>query len=99
MHFFNENYTKDISVEDYAKERHISTCWFIRSFKQVTKMTPMQYILSLRINGAISLMDTTTYNISQIAASVGYDNPLYFSRLFKKHTGFSPSEYKNKDKK
>ena len=43
---------------------------------------------------AIFLLENTNYSINQIASVVGYDNPLYFSRLFKKHTGMSPREYK-----
>lgn len=100
IHFFNDNYNQTISIEDYAEEHHMSACWFIRSFKQIVKTTPMQYIVSLRITNAMNLMDNTAYNVSQVAAAVGYDNPLYFSRLFSKYTGMSPSEYKkSKNKK
>ncbi|MBQ8688190.1 MAG: helix-turn-helix domain-containing protein [Ruminococcus sp.] len=93
-HYFNENYNAPINIDEYAESRHISTCWFIRSFKQILKVTPMQYILSLRIANAQSLLESTEYNISEIAEAVGYDNPLYFSRLFHKHIGVSPSEYR-----
>ena len=95
-HFFNENYNQPISIEKYAEEHNFTPSWFIQNFKQVTKMTPLQYIVSLRINNAMNLLDQTNHNITQIAAAVGYDNALYFSRLFKKHTGMSPSEYKNR---
>lgn len=95
-HYFNENYNKQLNIDEYAQSRHMSTCWFIRSFRQILKVTPMQYILSLRMANAQSLLETTEYNISEIAESVGYDNPLYFSRLFHKHTGISPSEYRKK---
>ena len=61
-------------------------------------MTPLQYIVSLRITNSMNLMDNTNYNINQIAAAVGYDNAQYFSRLFKKHTGMTPSEYKNRER-
>lgn len=98
-HYFNENYNQSISIKEYAAERHISDCWFNRSFKQVIKMTPMQYIVSLRITNAMNLMDNTDYNISQVASAVGYDNALYFSRLFHKHTGMAPSDYKKKREK
>lgn len=47
--FFNEHFTENISVEDYALSRHMSTCWFIRSFKRYNGVTPMQYIVNLRI--------------------------------------------------
>ena len=93
-HYFNENYNKPLNIDEYAESRHMSTCWFIRSFKQILKVTPMQYILSLRMSNAQSLLETTQYNISEIAEAVGYDNPLYFSRLFHKHIGVSPSEYR-----
>lgn len=93
-HYFNENYNKPLNIDEYAESRHMSTCWFIRSFKQLLKVTPMQYILSLRMANAQSLLETTEYNISEIAEAVGYDNALYFSRLFHKHVGVSPSEYR-----
>lgn len=95
-YYFNDNYHKDISIEEYAASHHMSTCWFIRSFKRYTGMTPMQYVLSIRIANAQNLLKTTNYNISEIAAIVGYDNPLYFSRIFKKQTGLSPKEYRKR---
>lgn len=93
--FFNEHFTENICIEDYAASRHMSACWFIRSFKRYNSLTPMQYILTLRITNAKTLLRTTTYSVSEISAIVGYDNPLYFSRLFKKQTGLAPSEFRN----
>lgn len=92
--YFNEHYNTRISVEEYAASLHISTNWFIRSFKQYTGMSPTQYILSLRMVNAQSLLEHTRYNIGEIAEIVGYDNPLYFSRIFKKELGMSPAQYR-----
>lgn len=98
-HYFNEHYNQQIVIEDYAKERAMTANWFIQSFKKITKFTPMQYILSLRMTNAMNLIDTTNYNMTQIAYAVGYDNSMYFSRVFKKHTGMTPTEYKQRNKR
>ena len=72
----------------------MSVSWFLRNFKQILKKSPMQYLLSIRINNAAVLLETTDYNINEISTIVGYDNPLYFSRLFRKQKGLSPSDYR-----
>lgn len=92
--YFNEHYSEDISIDEYAQNNHFSVSWFIRHFKQCTGSTPMQYILSKRIYNAEILLHDSTYNVTEIAEIVGYDNPLYFSRIFKKVKGLSPSEYR-----
>ena len=98
--YFAEHYHEDICIEDYAEKHHMSTGWFIKNFKQYTGTTPMQYILSKRIHNAETLLENEHYNITEISNIVGYDNPLYFSRIFKKVKGISPTEYrKNIQKK
>lgn len=96
MHYFNKNFYRQIVIEDYAKEHHMTPWWFIQNFKRIAQVTPIQYIVSLRINNAMNLLDSTNYSIAKIANAVGYDNALYFSRLFRKHTGFSPREYRKR---
>lgn len=92
--YFHANYNQSISIEEYAREHGMSVSWLIRNFKDYTNSTPAQYILSLRISNAQSLLETTSYNITEVADIVGYDNPLYFSRLFKKQCGVSPTEFR-----
>ncbi|MBQ2923516.1 MAG: AraC family transcriptional regulator [Tyzzerella sp.] len=92
--YFNEHYSEDISIDEYAENNHFSVSWFIRNFKQCTGSTPMQYILSKRIYNAEILLQNPSYNVTEISRIVGYDNPLYFSRIFKKTKGLSPSEYR-----
>ena len=92
--YFSEHYNEAISIEDFAQSRGMSVSWFMRNFKQIAKVTPMQYILNIRINNAVTLLETTDYNVAEISAIVGYDNPLYFSRIFKKQRGVSPSDYR-----
>ena len=72
----------------------MSVSYFLKKFKEVTTKSPMQYILSIRINNAVSLLESTDYNVTEISTIIGYDNPLYFSRIFKKQKGVSPSDYR-----
>jgi len=54
----------------------------------------MQYLLTIRVNNAASLLETTDYSMAEISAIVGYEDPLYFSRVFRKIKGMSPTEYR-----
>ena len=97
INYFSENYTEDINIEQYAKMRHMSVSWFIRNFKSITKLSPLQYIIALRITNAKALLINTDYPISKISDAVGFDNALYFSRLFHKHTGMSPMKFRKRN--
>ena len=91
---FHAHYNQGINIEEYARSRGMSVSWFIRNFKEYTGTTPTQYLLSLRISNAQSLLESTSCNVTEIAEIVGYNNPLYFSRLFKKQCGVSPTEFR-----
>ena len=92
--FFDEHYNEEISIEQYAVSRNMSMSWFNRSFRSAVGTSPMQYILDVRIRNAQTLLETTDYSVTSIAALVGYENPMYFSRLFRKAKGLSPSKYR-----
>lgn len=94
VHYFNENLASPIEIEAYAQSQHMSCCWFIRSFKQQMGMPPLQYLISVRMNRAMELLEGTEYTVTEIGSMVGYENPLYFSKLFKKQTGKSPTEFR-----
>lgn len=92
--YFYEHSQSALRVEEYAAAHGMSTSWFIRGFREYTGFTPMQYILSVRIANAQNLLETTDYNVSEISEIVGYENPLYFSRVFRKQCGVSPTEFR-----
>ena len=92
--YFEEHYNEDISIEQYAASRSMSTSWFNRSFRRAAGTSPMKYILDIRVRNAQILLETTDYPVSEVASVVGYDNPMYFSRLFSKAKGLSPAKYR-----
>ena len=66
----------------------------MRNFKKVYGVSPKQYLLNIRMNNAQNLLETTDYTVAEIAAIVGYDNSLYFSRIYHKQKGQAPSDYR-----
>ena len=92
--YFSEHYNEPINIDSYAEQNNISTSWFIRNFRLYTGITPKQFIMRKRIYNAEALLQNPQYNINEIARIVGYENPLYFSRIFQKLKGLSPSEYR-----
>lgn len=92
--YFEEHYNEEISIEQYAASRSMSTSWFNRSFRGAVGTSPMKYILDIRIRNAQVLLETTDYSIANIASMIGYDNPMYFSRMFRKAKGMSPAKYR-----
>lgn len=95
MLHFREHYHEDINIESFVKERGYGVRSFYRNFKKHTGLTLLQYLLEVRLANAIKLLETTNFQINEIARLVGYENALYFSRLFRRHTGVSPKEYRN----
>lgn len=95
--YFSAHYNSDINIAEYAASNGMSISWFIKNFKKYTEKTPVQYLTALRLTNAQVLLETTSYSINEIASIVGYLNPLYFSRVFHKQKGCSPSEYRSRN--
>jgi len=97
INHFNREYQRNINIAEYAANQHISCSWFIREFKKYTGYAPKQYITNLRIQHAKELLNNRYLSVNDVSALVGYENQLYFSRIFRKNTGMSPSEYRDKE--
>jgi len=82
----------DISAS--IKSQPICTDHFRRLFKEDTGKTPVQYLLGIRIDYAKDLLRNSTLNVKSISQMCGFDDPYYFSRVFKKLTGKSPENWK-----
>ncbi len=96
--YINNNYNNDISLSDVAGYVYLSTSHFARAFKKYYKISPIQYLLSVRIEKAKSLLEETNLKVGDIASSVGFSAQQRFNDIFKKHLGVSPSEYRQKYK-
>ena len=98
IHFMQENLNKKISLADIAREVKLSVSYFSNLFEEKTGSSPLRYLIYLRIQEACHYLDFTNLKINQISPLVGYEDSLYFSRLFTKTIGIPPSEYKAKKK-
>lgn len=94
--FINENYSKEIKIEQLAQMSGFSLNHFTRVFKQQMKITPSEYIFKQRMARAKQLL-TSSKKAKEVAEQVGYKDEHYFSRAFKKAEGVPPTLYiKNK---
>lgn len=92
--FIHDNLATPLTVATLAREAKLSVPHFTRLFKRQFAVSPMDYVIQKRVALAGSLLTETGLPLKQISATVGYDDPFYFSRLFKKVTGVSPSAYR-----
>lgn len=89
------HYREDIDWEQLSEKCNFSLSYLRKIFKQQTSYTPAQYLTFLRINEAKNLLlNSPDVTISAIGKIVGYEDQYYFSRIFKKHTGCYPSDYR-----
>lgn len=93
--FMNEHMEENITLVDLSHYVGLSKQHLTHLFKKETSFSPIDYFLRMKINRAGQMLDLTDQTVKQIAVSVGIHDPYYFSRLFKKIMGCSPSEYRN----
>ena len=94
IHDLTARYNEPLELDRLAQRCGLSKSRYAHLFRQITGMAPHSYQQLLRMNAAKTLLETTTLPVSEVSAAVGYQDPLYFSRLFKNHTGQSPLHYR-----
>ncbi|MCB0107501.1 MAG: helix-turn-helix domain-containing protein [Caldilineaceae bacterium] len=80
----------------FANHANLSPVSFARLFRQKTGYSPIGYFIRLKIQRACELLETTEMTVGAIGESLGYQDPYYFSRLFKQLTHFSSTQYRGK---
>lgn len=98
IRFVHNNYEREISITDIAKYVFLSPSYFTRAFKEDTGVSPMQYLLNIRIKRACELLIETDMKVGDIAHSVGFSNQQRFNDMFKKQTKMTPMQYRNSSK-
>jgi len=92
--FMQQRLHGSFKLEELASHMRSSKFHFCKKFKDLTSQSPLQYFIQLKMQHACALLDTSEQSIKRIAASLGYDDPYYFSRLFKKQIGLAPQQYR-----
>lgn len=94
IHYMRSKLEARLTVEDMSTRSDLSASHFSSLFRKATGMSPMDYFIHLKLQRACLLLYSSETKIKHIAQAIGYDDPYYFSRLFKKHLGTSPDQYR-----
>ena len=94
VQYIFRHYAENITVQELAKRAYLNNNYFSKLFTSQVGITPQQLILRTRIEKAKELLQYTDLTVGEIAATVGFADALYFSRVFRRHTGMSPSVFR-----
>ncbi len=95
--FMENNFAEEITLNKLAKEAKMSTASFFRAFKKITNCTPVDYLIRLRIEKAVKMMEENSdVRVVDVSTGTGFWNSSYFSRKFKEIMGTSPTDYLKK---
>lgn len=94
IEFIEMNYSRNITVSEMSRFVGLDRSYLYSIFKDFLNVSPQEFLINLRINKACELMQNNLLNIGDISRSVGYEDPLLFSKIFKKIKGSSPKEFR-----
>jgi AraC-like DNA-binding protein len=97
MAYVQMNYSRKMTCEEMASHIGIHRKYLARLFKENLRTSPQAYLIDYRMEKAKQLLEETYLSVSEVAVSVGYHDPLVFSKTFKKHVGKSPTVFKKSE--
>ena len=92
--FIDRNFQRDLTLEEVSREVHVSPYYFSKLFKEQTGENFINYLTLRRIETAKQLLSDGRLNVKSVCTEIGYNDPNYFSRLFKRFEGVTPTEYR-----
>lgn len=98
VEYIDKNFQNDISVEDIASVCGLNRSYFGKIFKETMGKSPQEFLMDYRMVKAAELLKLTKLSVGDVGNAVGYNNPLHFSRAFKKSYGISPREWRNRNR-
>jgi two-component system response regulator YesN len=99
MEYMQYHYDQPLTLEDIAKQAHLSVSRLAHLFKEQVGITVIEYLTSIRINQAKQRLLVTESNCTQICFEVGYNNQSYFTRIFKQVVGMTPRQFRLENKR
>lgn len=96
--YIHGHYTEEISTGYLAEMEHLSESRYREVFRTVFGCSPKEYIIGLRMSGSCELLKTTDMTITQVAQTSGYEDAMYFSRIFRFKNGCSPAAYRKRNR-
>jgi AraC-like DNA-binding protein len=94
--YIHKNLDAQLTVAQIARQVGLSASHFTAVFRRYAGTAPLKYIIDRRMEKASSMLESTDLTLTHIASMAGYQDPLYFSRLYRKRVGCSPSEYRDR---
>ena len=94
--YLQQNFERDISIDGLAEQAGMGPRNFIRRFKSATGHAPGAYVQTMRISAAKEMLERGAASIQDVSSKVGYQDLAFFRGLFKRHTGMTPAEYRDR---
>ena len=94
--YIEKNYQRDLTIEEIAIALRLNRSYFGKIFRLATGKSPQQFLMNYRMIKATEMLEMTSRPVNEIGASVGYENPMHFSRAFKTVYGISPREWRRR---